>query len=66
MFEAKFKDICRINYINMGDKYKNLKFKKRLSISTYYRLSLQDVLPNINKIIYLDSDTLVFRDLKEL
>ena len=65
-FETKYKNSCRITFINMGDRYKNLKFKKRLSISTYYRLSLHDILPNINKIIYLDGDTLVFRDLKEL
>ena len=64
--ENKYKDRCRIIYINMGKMYKNLKFKKTLSLSAYYRLSLQDILPNINKIIYLDGDTLVLGDLKEL
>ena len=55
-FKNKFKDRCKITYINMGDRYKNLKYKRRLSISTYYRLSLHDILPKINKIIYLDGD----------
>ena len=50
----------------MGDSYKNLKYKKRFSIAAYYRLSLPNVFPNINKIIYLDGDTLVLGDLKEL
>ena len=50
----------------MRNKFKYLKFKRRLSISAYYRLSLQDILQDVNKIIYLDGDTLVLGDLKEL
>ena len=65
-FESKYKDICKIYYIGMGNKFRNLKFKRRLSIAAYYRLSLQDILPNVNKIIYLDGDTLIFGDLQEL
>ena len=65
-FQNKFDSGCRIILINMGDSYKNLKHKKRLSIAAYYRLSLPSAFPNINKIIYLDCDTLVLGDLKEL
>ena len=64
--EDKFYDKCHIIYLNMGKKYKGLSIKFRIPIPTYYRLSLHDLLPTEKRIIYLDSDTLVFEDLKEL
>ena len=64
--ETIYYDKCTIIFFNMGDKYNNLTIIDRLSIASYYRLSLQDLLPNVDKIIYLDGDTLVFGDLKEL
>ena len=36
-----------------------------MTIVAYYRLSLSDLLPNIDKIIYLDGDTLTFDNLKK-
>ena len=38
----------------------------RWSRAIYYRLILPDLLPDLEKIIYLDSDLLVLRDLSEL
>ena len=35
-----------------------------MTVVAYYRLSLSDLLPNIDKMIYLHSDTLTFDDLK--
>ena len=64
--EKKYPDKCLIIYINMGDKYNKLQLSYKLSTPAYYRLSLPDILPEINRIIYLDGDTLVFEDLKEL
>ena len=64
--EKKFPNKCSIIYFNMGNKYKNLQLNYKITTPTYYRLSLQDLLPNVNKIIYLDGDTLIFEDLKEL
>ena len=58
-------DGCRINLINMSNKYKNAK-QGHVTTPTYYRLSLPDLLPNLDKIIWLDGDTLVFKDLKEM
>lgn len=42
----------------VGDAYINL--------TTYFRLVIQDKLPNIDKVIYLDCDTIVNGSLKEL
>lgn len=36
------------------------------TVATYFRLKIASLLPDIDKIIYLDSDTVVNRDLKEL
>ena len=54
------------NFFNIGNKYKNLPLSFKLATPAYYRLSLQDLLLDIKKIIYLDGDTLIFEDLKEL
>ena len=64
--EYKYPEKCSIIYLNMGNQYKNLKLSYKLSTSTYYRLSLPDILPQIKRIIYLDGDILIFEDLKEL
>lgn len=38
----------------------------RYPITAYYRLLLAKLIPNVNKIIYLDGDTLVLKDLTEM
>ena len=50
----------------MGNRYQGLQLSFKLNTPAYYRLSLQDILPEVERIIYLDGDTLVFEDLKEL
>ena len=52
----------------MGNKYQGLFVGKdtKITTPTYYRLSLHELLPDVNRIIYLDGDTLVFQDLTEL
>lgn len=64
--EKKYPEICKIIFLNMGNKYKGLKLNFRLATSAYYRLSLHELLPNVKRIIYMDGDTLVFEDLTEL
>ena len=50
----------------MGNKYKELNINNRIKTPTYYRLSLPNLLLDVDRIIWLDGDTLVFEDLKEL
>ena len=64
--EKKHKKNCTINIINMGEKYKNAPTNTHITTPGYYRLSLSILLPNINKIIYLDGDTITHNDLKEM
>lgn len=69
--EKKYNYICIINFLNMGNKYQGLNLKKDtptdiLTTPAYYRLSLSDLLPKVDKIIWLDGDTLTLIDLKEM
>ena len=59
-------DFLNISLIYMDDRYKNVKVINYLSQVAYFRLSLGELLPNLNKIIYLDSDVIVYNDLTNL
>ena len=50
----------------MDNRYKNVKVINYLNQIAYYRLSLGNLLPYLNKIIYLDCDILVYKDLFNL
>lgn len=43
-----------------------LKASDHISSATYYRFLIQDVLPNYDKVLYLDSDIVCNRDVSEL
>lgn len=60
--EKKYKD-CKINLIDMADKYKNANDKGHITTPTYYRLSLPDLLPDLDRILWVDGDTLTLEDL---
>ena len=64
--EEKYPDKCAIYYFNMENKYKGLSLNFRIATPTYYRLSLHELLPDVDRIIWLDGDTIVFDDLTEL
>ena len=69
-FEKKYFKKCKFNFINMKNKYIKLKklkkIRKKKPPAAYYKLSLPELLPEIDKIIYLDGDTLTYIDLQEL
>lgn len=58
-----------INYYDMT-KFDFSQFplnRKHISVATYYRLFIKELLPqNIERVLYLDCDVIVERDLKEL
>lgn len=58
---------CTIEFFDMKDQFKKAPtIGRRLTTPTYYRISLPDLLPTIDKIIYLDSDIICYHDLKEM
>lgn len=59
-------DKCEINLIDMGEEYKDANDKGHITTPTYYRLSLPRILPDVEKLIWIDGDTLTFGDLNEM
>ena len=57
---------CKINLIDMENKFKNAYDVGHITTPTYYRLCLSELLPDIDKIIWLDGDTLTFKDLHDM
>ena len=45
-----------LTFIQMDNRYNNSYTDLRISEQAYYRFSLGELLPNLNKIIYLDTD----------
>ena len=56
---------CFIHIINFGSDFEGV-YKSFLDISIYYRLKLPILCPNLNRIIYLDSDSIILKDLLQL
>ena len=61
---------CKIKYIDMGNKFKDLRIPKadlvHWTTANFYRVQLQNLFPNKNKILFLDGDTLIYKDLNNL
>lgn len=57
---------CKIIFIEIKDNIFKYSKINRYPVATYYRLLLAKLLPNINKIIYLDGDTIILTDLSEM
>ena len=59
-------DYFNITFIKMDNRYEKAYTRRYLSKNAFYRLSLGELLPNLNKIIYFDSDTIILKDLSNL
>lgn len=61
---------CEINFVKVDDSqfemYKNIKTHQYVTLQTYYRLKLAQILPDVKRIIYMDCDMVVNDDLEEL
>ena len=60
---------CTITFINVKRRlaeYDNLFVDRHLSVETYFRFFAMDIFPNMDKILYLDCDTVVCSDVAEL
>lgn len=60
---------CSINFVSIDESqfelYKNIPTHKYISMAAYYRLKLTELLPKVNRVIYLDCDTIVRKSLTE-
>lgn len=61
---------CNITFVpieeSLFEVYKNIGTHSYISLSTYYRLKLASLLPQIDKILYLDCDVIVNSDINDL
>lgn len=57
---------CKIVIIEMDETKFGSARVDRYPMPTYYRLSLAQLLPTVNRVIYLDGDTMVLDDLSEM
>lgn len=58
---------CSVEWLEPpSDLLKNLKLTKYFSVAMYYRLLIPELLPQLDRAIYLDCDLLVTVDLKKL
>lgn len=65
-FETIYKN-CSVNLIDMQNAFGNAYVSRsRLSTAAYYRLNLPSLLPSCDKIIYLDGDIIVTKDLLQM
>ena len=55
-----------ITYIKMDNRYQNAFTASYFTISAFYRFSLGELIPDLNKIIYMDADTICLTDLANL
>ena len=56
----------RINYYIIPDIFNNLKKWRRSTPTVYYKLLIPYIFPDFERIIFFDSDTLIFKDLSEM
>lgn len=61
---------CEINFLDVSENllknFMNIEMHQHLNLSVYNRLFIPDLLPNIDKVIYLDSDIVVVDNIADL
>lgn len=55
----------KLHDVQIPEWYHSLRGAKILSVGTYYRLFIPDILSNVSKVIYLDGDVIITMDIKE-
>ena len=59
-------DYFNITFLEMDDRYNKAFISRYITKEAYYRFSLGELIPYLNKIIYLDTDIIAYRDLTNL
>ena len=63
--EEKY-DRCKIIIFELANENLTNARVNRYPMAAYYRLLLADLIPDVNRVIYLDGDTIIFTDLAEM
>ena len=57
---------CQMKFINLGNKFSNYNSGYYKTSAVFYRLELSNLISDVNKIIYLDADIIVHKDITDL
>jgi lipopolysaccharide biosynthesis glycosyltransferase len=57
---------CQISWLSPEKSFSHLRADGHFSIAAYYRLLIPELLPDLDKVIYLDSDLMVDADISNL
>ena len=59
---------ARVEFLYVdGERYKDFPSSQRLTVETYFRLEIQELLPEyVERLLYLDCDMIICRDIDEL
>lgn len=60
------KDRCRFSFINLAGKLQDIYVDEKYTIAASYRLLLPDLLPEYDKVLYIDCDMIFRNNLAEL
>lgn len=67
VFEKQSKDNFSVKVINIDNPYKNFENKNpNMSCTTFLKFEIPTLLEQYDKVLYLDTDTIVLKDLSEL
>ena len=56
----------KLNFYKIGDDFNRATHGYYISVADYYRIALPSLLPDVDKIIYIDTDIINFKDLSEM
>ena len=56
-------DFFNITFLKIDNRYERAFISRYITCQSYYRFSLGELLPNLSRIIYLDTDTIILSDL---
>ena len=56
----------KINFYKIGNDFNRATHGYYISVADYYRIALPSLLPDVDKIIYIDTDVINFKDLSEM
>jgi lipopolysaccharide biosynthesis glycosyltransferase len=62
----KLKFYTHFKFHKVGNKFKNWKHGRNIPVPAFYRSILGEIIYDTNKIIYLDGDTLAYKDLTDM
>lgn len=67
LYSVKKYKHCRLSFVQIDENwFKGYQIWEGITLPTWYRVKIPDLFPELDKAIYLDCDTLVIGDIKEL